>query len=330
MKTKIVYALAATTEETFFEELWASIYSLRIYEPEREVVLCCDEPTALHVKSFPQLEDLITKIVVVPVDAKYNKMQRSRVIKTTLRELVEGNFLYVDGDTIFTGTLEEIDSFMYDVAAVPEFNVPLAKYIYRDICINKVKQIYGIDISDAERQHNGGVIYAADTPIAHELYRRWHENWKSPSNLGQRSADQPPLMKADKDMGYIVEELPGIYNCQLAMSVEHFYNAKIIHFIHFNLLPMPNNPFLDRSIYEKIREKGDITPEISEIIRNCKSMFVSPSAIVDGKTIEFLVSNPGMFFLRVAREGGILLSLMNKFAGLISRWYNIKDRFKNR
>lgn len=330
MKTKIVYALVIPSHDTFFEQLWASIYSLRLYEHDREVLVCCDIQTASRINKYPQLRKLITEVRVIPSKTGYNDMQCSRDIKTNLRALVEGNFLYVDSDTIFTGTLEGIDCLMYDVAAVPEFHVPLAKYIYKEAYVNKVKEIFGADISDAERLHNGGVIYAADTPIAHEFYKRWHENWEYASNKKLTPADQPPLIKTDMDMGYIVQELPGIYNCQLAMSVEHFYNAKIIHFIHFNLLPMPNNPFLDRSIYEKIREKGDITPEISEIIRNCKSMFVSPSAIVDGKTIEFLVSNPGVFFLRVAREGGILLSLMNKFAGLISRWYNIKDRFKNR
>lgn len=328
MKTKIVYTLVATTEETFFEEMWASIYSLRLYEPDRDVVVCCDELTANYIRSYPKLVNMITEVVVVPVKEDYNKMQRSREIKTNLRELVKGNFLYVDGDTIFTGTLEGIDTLTCDVAAVPEFNVPLSKYYYRQACISRVKDSFDVDISDAERQHNGGVIYAADTPVAHELYRRWHENWRYASEEKGRSADQPPLMKADKEMGYIVKELSGEYNCQLAMCVEHLFKAKIIHFIHFSILPVPNHPFLNRSIYYKIKEAKEITPEVSDLIRNCKSAFVTPSAIVDGDTVEFLLSNPGCVFMRITREGGILLAIMNKFAGLVGRWYNFIDKHK--
>lgn len=320
MKTQIVYALTASPNDTFLQEMWASVYSLRLYESDREVKVLCDISTANYVRMFPELVALITEIVVINVPDSYGQDFRSREIKTSIRQHINGKFLYVDTDTLFAGSLEHIDDLPCDVAAVPEFNVPSSEYYFRNAYLGKVKKFFNLDVSDAPRLHNGGVIYAAETPMAHEFYKRWHDNWYDSAIKRQCGvADQPPLIKSDKDMGYIVEELPGEYNCQMAMCIEHFFEARIIHYIHFSILPAPQNPFMDRSIYSKIKSDGTITEATAYLIRHCKAAFVTPSCIVDGETIRFLLSNPGHVFLTIAKQGGWLLSLMNKVAALFSR-----------
>lgn len=320
MKTQIVYALTASANDLFLQEMWASVYSLRLYEPTRDVKVLCDNKTANYINLFPELKALVTEIIVVDVPEGYAQDLRSREIKTSVRQHISGNFLYVDTDTVFGGSLEYLDSVNCDVAAVPEFNVPSTKSYFRDTYLGKVRRFFGIDVSDAPRLHNGGVIYAADTPVAHEFYQRWHDNWYDSAIKRQCGlADQPPLMKSDKDMGYIVEELPGEFNCQMAMCIEHFFSAKIIHYIHFNLLPEPQNPFIDKSIYRQIKADGAISEVTANTIRNTKSAFITPSAIVDGKTVEFLLSNPGHIFMAVFKQGGWMLSLMNKIASVFAR-----------
>lgn len=322
MNTKIVYALIADRKGFFLFETWASIYSLRIYEPDRFVCVCCDKETSEYIREYPELVKLINEIIVVPVPESYSNAQRSREIKTSVRKHVEGNLLFVDTDTIICGSLEYIDNLKCDVAAVPEFHMHLNNSLYRDKYISSVKNFFGDDICDASCQFNSGVIYAADTPRAHELYERWHNNWYESAiqtGVNKRTADQPPLTKSDKDMGYIIEELPGEYNCQMALSVKHFHEARIIHFIHFGLLPIPDNSFLDRSIYKQIKDDGGITETTARLIRHCKSAFVTPSAIIDGKAIDFLLSNPGHVFLSIYKNGGWMLSLMNKIASVFAR-----------
>lgn len=324
MKTQIVYALASTPGDLFFEELWASVYSLRLYEPDRDVKVFCDERTSQYIRKYPEFVNLLTEIVCIPISDNYNKWQRSRAIKTSIRQKIQGNFLYVDTDTIFAGTLEFIDNLTCDVAAVAEYHVALSHHLYRHLSIKYVKDIFDEDISDAKRQHNGGVIYAADSKIAHELYKRWNDNWHYSAFKKGNNSDQPSLMKSDKDMGYIIQELPGEYNCQMAMSIEHFFEAKIIHFLHFDLLPQPQNPFLDKSLYRKIKEDGGISETTAYTIHHCKTAFISPSAIVDGRTIEFLLSNPGHVFMTVAKQGGLMLSIMNKIAAVYAFWLKHK------
>lgn len=320
MKTQIVYALTASPNDLFLQETWASVYSLRLYEHDRDVKVLCNKPTADYIRRFPELVALFTEIIVVDVPEDYGQDYCSRVIKTSIRQHISGKFLYVDTDTIFAGSLEYIDELTCDVAAVPEFNVPASDYYFRDTYIGKVRRFFNIDVSDAPRLHNGGVIYAADTPMAHEFYKRWYDNWYDSAVVRRCGvADQPPLMKADKDMGYIVAELPSEYNCQMAMCIEHFFEARIIHYIHFYLLPAPHNPFIDKSIYKQIKCDGAVTETTAKIIRNPKSAFKTPSAIVDGKTIEFLLSSPGHVFLCVFRHGGWMLSIMHKVSAVFNK-----------
>ena len=51
MKTQIVYVLVSSEKDLFLEELWASVWSLRQYEPDVIVDVVVDKPTAQRVKA---------------------------------------------------------------------------------------------------------------------------------------------------------------------------------------------------------------------------------------------------------------------------------------
>lgn len=90
MKTQIIYTLISSEKDYFLEELWVSLYSLRQFHPEVTVNVLVDESTKKYVERFPELCGMITNIVVVPVPENYNAKQRSRVIKTTVRNVIDG------------------------------------------------------------------------------------------------------------------------------------------------------------------------------------------------------------------------------------------------
>ena len=60
MKTQIVYVLVSSEKDVFLEELWASVWSLRRYEPDVTVNVIVDELTAIRVKANAELMALIT------------------------------------------------------------------------------------------------------------------------------------------------------------------------------------------------------------------------------------------------------------------------------
>ena len=100
MKTQIVYVLVSSEKDVFLEELWVSAWSLRQYEPDVTVNVVVDEPTAKRVYSNEDLMALITNVVVADVPEEYTPKERSREIKTRIRELIKGEFFYIDTDTV--------------------------------------------------------------------------------------------------------------------------------------------------------------------------------------------------------------------------------------
>lgn len=325
MKTQIAYALIASEKDTFIEELWVSVYSLRIYEKDRDVRVCCDDETADRLKLFPELEKLITEVVVIPTPKHYDAKHRSRHVKTLIREYVKGPFLYIDTDTVVCGTLEYIDNLTYDIAGVPEGNLSFEKNFFRSGILKRMKDTFGLDVSAHPHWINGGVIYAADTIFAHDFYRHWHENWEWSSSHKGMSQDMPGLLKAELDMGFVMDELSGYYNAQPFMSMQYYGEARIIHYVH-TFFPKDQSfcPFFDKSIYVKIHEEGGITSETAELIRHAKSAITSPSIIVGERTAHFMTSPIVPVFEEIYAEGGWVSALLLRFGKILGHLHHIK------
>ena len=327
MKTQIVYALIGSLQDTFIEELWASVFSLRLYDEEREVRVCCDSSTSELLSSYPELLKLITEVVVISTPESYDAKHRSRHVKTLIREYVKGPFLYIDTDTVICGTLEYIDNLKCNIAGVPEGNLSFEKNLFRAGILSRIKDTFDIDASCHPHWINGGVIYAADNDFAHEFYRHWHENWEWSSKYKGMSQDMPGLLKAELDMNFVMDELPGYLNAQPFMNMQYYGEARIIHYVH-TFFPKDQSfcPFLDKSIYQRIHEARDITPEIAETIRHAKSAISSPSIIVGERTVDFMTSPAEPIFEKIYAEGGAASWLMQKFAVWVERLHKYTKR----
>ena len=130
MKTKLVYVLTCAPEATYIEQALISIYSARYQNPHAHIVLLVDNKTnELLVGKRAEVLEYITEKIVIPFeDTMLTPMYRSRYIKTQVRELVDGDLLFIDSDTVINHSLEEIDQLPYDVAAAPESNLPIENF----------------------------------------------------------------------------------------------------------------------------------------------------------------------------------------------------------
>ena len=109
MKTKIVYVLTSSKEDTYLEQTLISVYSARLHNPYADILVVTDNATANTIKGGrAEIKKYLSDIVVVDIPAEYNNMQKSRYIKTNLRKFVEGDFLYIDSDTVIAESLAEI------------------------------------------------------------------------------------------------------------------------------------------------------------------------------------------------------------------------------
>lgn len=327
MKTQIVYTLHATKDFLFMEECWVSAYSLRLYHPEAIVSLIIDRETNDYIREFSEFCNLFTKIVVVDVPERYSRKEKSRELKTKSRLYVDGPMLFLDNDTVICKRLDEIDKLSCDIAAVPENHLPLAKMPFKPL--GSVKSVFGIDASDSKFYFNSGVIYAADNELIRSFFKKWNENWKFSCFEKGNSQDEPSFLMANREFGNIIEELPGIYNAQVQMSLKYFADAAIVHWWHMNFIEDQSySPYFSKEIYKKIRKEGIITEEIATMIKNAKQSFASPTMPVGIDQIYFLFSPAGKIFNKIYNEGGVASALMLKVSTLLEKIHNITNRKK--
>ena len=303
MTTHIVYVLVSSDKDLYLEELWASLFSLRIYHPEAKVKVLVDTPTAERIRQRPTLAEMITEVVTVQVPEHYSPKERSRQIKTTVRNIINEAFFFIDTDTIICKPLDNIDKITCDIAAVPDGHLPLSEHAFRKSVYDNVQRIFGEDISDSPYWFNSGVMYVADNERTRQFYKMWNDNWTYSTFQKRCSQDQPALVKTDKEYGYIIERLPDIFNSQIALSLKYYADAAIVHFWHMDFIADQSySPFLDLSIYREIKEHGGITPHVEELICHCKSSFVSPTMPVGINQIHFLFSPTGQAFSQLRQE----------------------------
>ena len=318
MRTQIVYTLISSEDDYFLEELWVSLYSLRQFHPEVTVNVLVDEPTKEYMERFPKLCNMITNIVVVPVPENYNAKQRSRVIKTTVRNVIYGAYLFIDTDTVICKPLDNIDNLTCDIAAVPEEHLQLKDLTFSPV--NGIKNVFGVDISDSKFWFNSGVMFVADTDAARKLYHDWNKKWEFSCFQKGQSQDQPALSVANKENNMLISELPGIYNSQVAMSLKYFADAAIVHWWHMSFIENQDySPFFSLQIYKDVKQAKGLTADIEELIKHCKQSFVSPTMPVGKDHIYFLFSPAGKIFNRIYKDGGVASFLMNKCAAILEK-----------
>ncbi|GHT86405.1 hypothetical protein FACS1894137_11940 [Spirochaetia bacterium] len=139
---KYVYVLVSDESDYYFEQALMSITSLKMQMPAGFVVLLIDDITekTLSGKRRDILE-LVDELKVVEIESKFNKKARSRWLKTTMREHIQGDFLYIDCDTVIAEDLSDIAKLDIELGGVPDSHVAFDKYPQHDFILMVIRQI---------------------------------------------------------------------------------------------------------------------------------------------------------------------------------------------
>lgn len=321
MKTKAVYVIVSGVGDIFFEQAWVSAWSLKHYNPTMTVEFVVDQNTYTNIYSTYRKSALaiIDKIVKVDTPQNYNNKERSRWLKTSLRKHVTGDYLFIDTDTIVCDSLEEIDDFTSDVMMEYDGHCEFSKLYEREIVLEIIFSIIGKKLAIKD-YYNSGVMYVKDTPIAHEMYEKWHELWCCSVQKGIPT-DQKSLAVVLNEKN-CVTRMSGIYNCMIRYTIRYLHKAKIIHFFNGYWYQDCLNPFFGKQVYEKIKKLGYIDIETQEMILDCKSLFVVPSLTIaeeeleihNSKAYELLKSayiNSSFYYALLVKLSDIQLKLLS-------------------
>ena len=269
MKTQIVYIIVSDETDTYLEQAMVSVYSLRLYNSEAKVILVTDlETNSTLSGNRAGILDYISEKRVIEIPGVYSKMQRSRYLKTTLRNNIQGNFLYTDTDTFIMRDLTDVDSLTMDIGAVLDMTMP-SRSVPSSLC-NQFS-LLGLDPREAKDSYfNSGVIFVRDVPLCYRLYQEWHDAWLESIGKGL-NRDQPALTKADYACGNVIQQLPYIWNCQITPSHARNYrdNAYILHYFG-SIYDMPKMANIPRELNELLMQVGDKFPPKLSIPINYK------------------------------------------------------------
>lgn len=323
---KYLYVLVSDSNDFYYEQLLVSITSLQLVMPQAFISLLLDHSTLDSlVGTRESIKNLVAEIIPIQIDCSFSKKEKSRFLKTNMRNYVDGDFLFIDCDTIITKDLSLIINEKGDFAAVLDKHSKVSQHAFKNEFYSNAKKLnFSPYIND--QYYNSGVLFVRETTENHMFFSRWHELWQE-ANKKKIVSDQVSLAQTNFDFGYYIQELNGIWNCQLEFGISFFAEAKILHFFtaektktHRPYLFMNSEPYL------QIKKDGKINESLMLSIKNSKNCFIGPTQIIDFSVIEILQSSVFQFIQRLycySRFSKIMFKTLNiisaKILFLLSR-----------
>ncbi len=249
---KYVYVCVSEMSDYYLEQTFASIVTLKKHTPNASVSLLIDDITHRSLTlGRERINDICDEVVVKTFDKNISKKIRSRLLKTNMRDIVKGDFLYIDGDTFIFRDLSEIDSCPYSLAGVQDKHCRLSEneqfFTHSRL---KIKICAEKKFLEDETYINGGVIWVKDTKENRNFFAEWNEKYVAFEKIGI-TQDMPSLSWVNYSYNHLIKELDGTWNCQLGSGAGYFYDVRILHYFASHL----NQKSLVK-LFEKIRQYG--------------------------------------------------------------------------
>ena len=267
-KLQLAYVLVSSEKDNYLEEAYVSMYSAKYQMPDVKITLVVDDKTE---KSFTGVRKeevkYADKIVAIPFDEKYDGKRRSRILKTSLRNLIDGDYLFIDTDTIVVKPLYEITEIKADISAVYD----LHSTYYKDCFTFETGVAWGNKmgwhLENTEHYFNSGVMYVKDNDVTRAFYKKWNENIMACFEKGA-TIDQPSLAHTNETFGNIINPLDDVWNCQITCGMQYFLNAKIIHYLCSRDPKMPLFSLRRDDLILRLKQTGEINDEIKMVVEN--------------------------------------------------------------
>ena len=327
MKTKIVYALTSDNTDFCLEQTYVSICTLRKYHPTDYVGLVVDEitdNTIIGKRSY--ILDVITEKIVITAPSDYSKVARSRFLKTTMRNHIAGDFLFIDSDTVIIDDLSELDNLPGDIYATLDTHVTLDKHSYYESTISQQAKAIDWQITELDKKYfNSGLMLVKDTELSRTFYKRWNEEWaKGLSNLvAPLPSDQPSLGKVNAELDYVINELPGIWNCQFSVNGLRFFNdAKILHYFSSTIQKgESDNVYLlmNKEVFASLKASGIIDETLKEMMNHPKSLFTERLLLLSGNDLSIYQSAFVKYVYVLYNKHRKIYNLINNLLEVYSR-----------
>lgn len=277
MKTQVVYVLISGEKDIYTEQMYMSLWSCRFYNEDVTTLVLTDEETFSYLNTYPEIKGLVSEFKVNSFPEGMSKLQRSRILKTIIPELVDGSFLYIDVDTIVTGSLIEIDYLEAEISLVEDRHVKyysqtgMLKWILEKSC-----RYYGRIPDLNAKYYNSGALYCKNTSIGKKFFKDWHSNWQEYILNSKDLFDQTALFETSEKYKEFIKPLGHQYNVQVgAYKNPYKEDGKILHFYNsiVGVFYASLHPFFNKEYYKEIKRNRRLTKQVKEDIIRSKELF---------------------------------------------------------
>jgi len=331
-----LYILTSTLKDNYYEQLLLSVTSLNLLMPNSRIVLLCDPKTkdTLTDKRC-EYEKFVCETITVDVPKELNQMEASRWIKTKMRSLVKGDFLFIDCDTIITDDLSSITELGIKFGACLDKHSLIDKHGKGKSIIEYDKKL-NFSSYTSNRHINSGIIYCRDEPQTHKLFDRWHELWLYSKNK-MILRDQPSFNMAIFENSDIFSELDGTWNCQISYNGLPFLTkSKIIHYFATDIyLNIPSFLLAGDEVFNYIKQTGSVSADALNLLKDPRSAFSAESQIISGSDmLSVLNSSLFQFIYLLKKKKPFIFNVFNNIVSFfknLAKIFVIKfDKNKNR
>ena len=271
-KLQIVYVVVSSPKDIYLEQAYVSMCSLKRHNPEAHAIILTDELTAATFTGVRKLETKYAdEIVAVKLPENLNGQRRSRILKTSVRKHIKGDFLFIDCDTIVAKPLDDILNVDAEIAACYDSHcVDFKENPYYKGNVRMGQLIDMPEVADEEHYFNTGVIWVRDTELAHRYYENWNANLLK-SVEKKVFMDQPSFSKTDFEMGHVVKMIPDVWNVELKHGVRFLKDANVVHYLCTNRSRNKERQFFimnDMDVITKIKKDAVIPQDVLDTIED--------------------------------------------------------------
>jgi hypothetical protein len=224
------YVLVEIDDGPLGEATYVSCALLRRLYDSTPIALLCDPQTAatLAAKRLPFAElGVELRAFEVPKEI-LGSPPRSRGLKTQIRELIDGDLIYLDADAIPLRPFDALFEHEHQFAAVLDRNAEI-KVPHMPTWVEPIYREFGWPYP-VSAYFNSGVMFWRDDLLMRELGRLWHKRWRDVFERLGKHQDQPSLNSAICALGVNTKVLPIQYNAMVDSSLFFARNARIVHY----------------------------------------------------------------------------------------------------
>jgi lipopolysaccharide biosynthesis glycosyltransferase len=294
------------------------VTSLRHYNKNAFVCLLVDDLTAVSLVGFrANLKNLVDEIKIVEFPKSMPQKERSRLLKTSMRNLVDGDFLYLDCDTIICSEINPNELPNCEIGAVLDLHMSVEKRLQNKI-FPKAYERYA-----NEKYFNSGVLYAKDTQQTRHFFDCWNKLLLEHIAKGY-VMDQPALFQTNLKFN-LITEFDGTWNSMPEYDVNYIHKARIMHFFSTQKSSEKGyklHPLIEKAFYETIKQKQSITEEQLQIILNPKENFHPNTQLLGQGTLSASYVLKTLKY--IYRKRPKLFNFLESFCAIFSK---NKDRF---